>query len=129
MLIFDRQELNLKGLPYASAPLITSHSFRISQSIVDREQRHGHYASNDMDITDVTCTVSHINEVAQKEGLEKAQALAQSCIAAGYDDVEKQVKEAGNTLMDHYEAAKSFIGEKTDEYSEKAENIKKELMR
>jgi len=86
-------------------------------------------ASNDMDITDVTCTVSHINEVAQKEGLEKAHALAQSCIAAGYDDVEKQVKEAGNTLMDHYEAAKSFIGEKTDEYSEKAENIKKELMR
>ena len=91
-------------------------------------------ASNDMDITDVTCTVSHINEVAQKEGLEKAQALAQSwlaqsCIAAGYDDVEKQVKEAGNTLMDHYEAAKSYIGEKTDEYSEKAENIKKELMR
>lgn len=86
-------------------------------------------ASNDMDITDVTCTVSHINEVAQKEGLEKAQALAQRCIAAGYDDVEKQVKEAGNTLMDHYEAAKSFIGEKTDEYSEKAENIKKELMR
>ncbi len=86
-------------------------------------------ASNDMDITDVTCTVSHINEVAQKEGLEKAQALTQSCIAAGYDDVEKQVKEAGNTLMDHYEAAKSYIGEKTDEYSEKAENIKKELMR
>ena len=86
-------------------------------------------ASNDMDITDVTCTVSHINEVAQKEGFEKAQALAQSCIAAGYDDVEKQVKEAGNTLMDHYEAAKSYIGEKTDEYSEKAENIKKELMR
>ena len=86
-------------------------------------------ASNDMDITDVTCTVSHINEVAQKEGLEKAQALAKSCIAAGYDDVEKQVKEAGNTLMDHYEAAKSYIGEKTDEYSEKAENIKKELMR
>ena len=66
-------------------------------------------ASNDMDITDVTC--------------------AQSCIAAGYDDVEKQVKEASNTLMDHYEAAKSYIGEKTDEYSEKAENIKKELMR
>lgn len=31
--------------------------------------------------------------------------------------------------MDHYEAAKSYIGEKTDEYSEKAENIKKELMR
>lgn len=86
-------------------------------------------ASNDMDITDATCTVSHINEVAQKKGLEKAQALAQSCIAAGYDDVEKQVKEAGNTLMDHYEAAKSYIGEKTDEYSEKAENIKKELMR
>ena len=86
-------------------------------------------ASNDMDITDVTCTVSHINEVAQKEGLEKAQVLAQICISAGYDDVEKQVKEAGNTLMDHYEAAKSYIGEKTDEYSEKAENIKKELMR
>ena len=84
-------------------------------------------ASNDMDITDVTCTVSHINEVAQKEGLENAQALAQSCIAAGYDDVEKQVKEAGNTLMDHYEAAKSYIGENTDESSEKAEHIKKEL--
>ena len=33
-------------------------------------------ASTDMDITDVTCTVGHINEVAQKEGLEKAQALA-----------------------------------------------------
>lgn len=86
-------------------------------------------ASNDMDITDVTCTVGYINEVAQKEGLEKAQALAQSCIAAGYDDIKKQVKEAGNTLMEHYEAAKSFIGEKTDEYSEKAENIKEELMR
>lgn len=86
-------------------------------------------ASSDMDITDVTCTVGYINEVAQKEGLEKAQALAQSCIAAGYDDIEKQVKEAGDVLMDHYEAAKSYIGEKTDEYSEKAENIKKELMR
>lgn len=86
-------------------------------------------ASNDMDITDVTCTVGYINEVAQKEGLEKAQALAQSCIAAGYDDIEKQVKEAGDVIMDRYEAAKSFIGEKTDEYSEKAENIKKELMR
>ena len=29
------------------------------------------FASNDMDITDVTCTVSHINEVAQKKGLKR----------------------------------------------------------
>ena len=29
--------------------------------------------SNEWDITDSTCTISHINEVAQKEGLEKGR--------------------------------------------------------
>lgn len=86
-------------------------------------------ASDDLDITDTTCTVGHINEVAQKQGLEKARALTQSCIAEGYQDLEAQMKEAGSTVMEHYEAAKDFIGQKTEEYSEKAENIKKELMR
>ena len=46
-----------------------------------------------------------------------------------YQDLEAQMKEAGSTVMEHYEAAKDFIGQKTEEYSEKAENIKKELMR
>lgn len=87
------------------------------------------WAVNDLDITDSTCSVSYINEVAQKEGLEKAQNIAGQCIAAGYEDLEAQLKETGNTLMDHYEVAKDFISEKTDEYSEKATNIKNELMR
>lgn len=85
--------------------------------------------ANDLDITDVTCSVSYINEVAQKQGLEKAQKLAETCITEGYKDLEQQLKETGNALMDHYEAAKDYVGEKTDEYSEKAQNIKKELMR
>lgn len=86
-------------------------------------------AVDDLDITDSTCSVSYINEVAQKEGLEKAQNIAGQCISAGYKDLEAQLKETGNTLMDHYEVAKDFLSEKTDEYSEKATNIKNELMR
>lgn len=86
-------------------------------------------AADELDITDATCSVGYINEVAQKEGLEKARMLAETCIAQGYQDLEGQMKEAGSTIMEHYEAAKDFIGQKTDEYSEKATNIKKELMR
>lgn len=86
-------------------------------------------AGNDLDITDATCSVGYINEVAQKEGLEKAQALASDCIANGYKELKEDLKEVGNSLMNHYENAKGFVAEKTDEYSEKAENIKKELMR
>lgn len=85
--------------------------------------------ANEPDITDATCSVSYINEVAQKEGLEKAQTLAENCIAEGYTDLKSQFSKAGDSLMDHYESAKNFINDKTDEYSEKAENIKKELMR
>ncbi len=86
-------------------------------------------AVDDLDITDSTCSVSYINEVAQKEGLEKAQNIAGQCISAGYKDLETQLKETSDTLMDHYEVAKEFLSEKTDEYSEKATNIKNELMR
>lgn len=87
------------------------------------------WAVDDLDITDSTCSVSYINEVAQKEGLEKAQDIASQCISSGYKDLETQLKETGNTILDHYEVAKEFISEKTDEYSEKATNIKNELMR
>ena len=95
------------------------------------------WAVDDLDITDSTCSVSYINEVAQKEGLEKAQKeglekaqnIASQCISAGYKDLEAQLKETGNTLVEHYEVAKDFLSEKTNEYSEKATNIKNELMR
>lgn len=86
-------------------------------------------AVDDLDITDSTCSVSYINEVAQKEGLGKAQDIASQCISSGYKDLETQLKETGNTILDHYEVAKEFISDKTDEYSEKATNIKNELMR
>ena len=87
------------------------------------------FAADEFDITDSTCSVGYINEVAQKQGLEKAKMLTESCIAQGYQDLEGQMKEAGSAILEHYEAAKDFIDQKTDEYSEKAVNIKNELMR
>ena len=87
------------------------------------------FAGDELDITDATCSIEYINEVAQKEGLEKAQTLASNCIANGYEDLKEDVKEAGDSLLNHYENAKEFVSDKTNEYSEKAENIKKELMR
>ncbi|HIU85270.1 MAG TPA: hypothetical protein IAC66_07920 [Candidatus Aphodousia gallistercoris] len=96
--------------------------------------------NNDFDITDSTCSLSHINEVAQKQGLEKAQALTEACVKGGYKDLAEQWKKTQDAAVESYESAKDALGEHLDraqeaiesksaEIQEKAENIKKEIQR
>lgn len=96
--------------------------------------------SNEWDITDSTCTISHINEVAQKEGLEKARALTEACVKGGYKDLAEQVDKAHDAAKDTYNDTKDAVTEKlqnaqdtinakSEEWKEKAENIKKEIQR
>lgn len=96
--------------------------------------------SNEWDISDSTCSIPHINEVAQKEGLEKARALTEACVKGGYEGLAQQVDKAHDAAKETYndtknvvteklQSAQETINEKSEEWKEKAENIKKEIQR
>lgn len=52
----------------------------------------------DLKPSDKTCTAAYINEVAQKEGLEKAKALSAACLEQGYDKAMSDIQKAGEAL-------------------------------
>lgn len=104
-------------------------NFRLLPALIASALLTGQAVAQDLDITDETCSVSHINEVAQKEGLEKAQNLAQVCIKNGYENLKTELKAASENAQDHYKNAKEYLNEKGSQYKEKAQDLKKEFLR
>ena len=102
-------------------------NFRLLPALIASALLTGQAVAQDLDITDETCSVSHINEVAQKEGLEKAQNLAQVCIKNGYENLKTELKAASENAQDHYKNAKEFLNEKGSQYKEKAQDLKKRI--
>lgn len=80
--------------------------------------------AQDVAVNDKTCSISNINEIAQKEGFEKAQNVAQVCIKNGYENLKNELKSS-----EQYQKAKKLLDEKGAQYKEKALNLKKEFLR
>ncbi len=50
--------------------------------------------------SDEHCKASYIKEVADKEGLDKAKALTNDCLAKGYDNARGAIEKGADALRD-----------------------------
>ena len=50
--------------------------------------------------SDKTCTAAYINEIAQKEGVEKAKSLSAACLEQGYDKAMNDLQKAGDAIKE-----------------------------
>lgn len=54
----------------------------------------------DLKPSDKTCTAAYINEIAQKEGVEKAKSLSAACLEQGYDKAMNDLQKAGDAIKE-----------------------------
>lgn len=54
----------------------------------------------DLKPSDKTCTAAYINDIAKKEGTDKAKALASDCLEQGYDKAMSDLQKAGDAIKE-----------------------------
>lgn len=78
--------------------------------------------SSDLSPTEENCRIGYINEVAQKQGLEKASNLSEACIKKGYDSSVDWLKDRKDQATDFVRTVKDKSIEVKDKVVEFSNN-------